>query len=182
MMAKKYNFVIMKFYLLFFLLIFANGCAIKYKNIKPIDNSPKVTKLQKLLTSLSPTIDKNEAHDLAVFANYYTKKLANEYDLVGSPNFQNFLINIGLKKKGYCYNYAFDLADALKKRGYKTIDFYWISHKKGTIFEHNAVLATPKEYNTNGVILDGWRNAGELYFSLLKNDKEYQGWKLISQF
>ena len=172
----------LKIIVLVFSLFFISGCAIKYKNIQPTDNSPKVLKLQKLLTSLSSTIDKNEAHDLAVFTNYYTKKLANDYDLVGSPNFQNFLINIGLRKKGYCYNYTFDLAKALKERGYKTIDFYWISHKKGTIFEHNSVLATPKEFNTNGVILDGWRNAGDLYFSLLKDDKEFGNWKLMSKF
>ncbi len=171
----------MKNILFFILLFFISGCSIKYTNLSPSYNSAKVIKLQNMLISLSPTIDKKEAHDLAVFANYYTKKLANDYKLVGSPNFQNFLINIGLKEKGYCYNYAFDLAKALKQRGYKTIDFYWIVHKKGTIFEHNAVLATPINTYKKGIILDGWRNAGKLFFARLKDDKKYQ-WKLYGRF
>ena len=169
------------FFLIILIPFLMTGCAIKYKNVKLVSKSPKVVKLEKLLCSMSPTVDKKEAHDLSVFANYYTKKLANDYELVGSPNFQNFLINIGFKKKGYCYNYAFDLADALKKRHYKTMNFYWITHKHGTIFEHNAVLVTPLETNQKGVILDGWRNAGELFFSRIEDDKEYN-WKLYSTF
>ena len=169
-----------KFLFLIILIIF-NGCAIKYKNVASSYQDKDVQKLSKMISSLSPTIDKDEALDIALFSTSYTKKLANSYKLVGSPNFQNFLINIGLKKKGYCYNYADDLATALLHRGYKSVSIYRAAHKIHTYFEHNCVVITPKERNDIGVILDGWRNAGKLYFDYMKNDKKNYDWKIYKK-
>ncbi len=166
--------------LIVFLVLF-NGCAIKYKNIQTSYADKNVQKLKKMISSLSPTIDKNEALDIAHFSISYTKELANQYKLVGSPKFQNFLINIGLKKKGYCYNYADDLANALLHRGYKSVSIYRAAHKRQTYFEHNCVVITPKERNDIGVILDGWRNAGKLYFDYMKDDRKNYNWKIFQK-
>ena len=163
-----------------FLIVF-NGCAIKHKNVNSSYQDKDVQKLSKEITSLSPTIDKKEAMDIALFSTSYTKRLANSYKLVGSPRFQNFLINIGLKKKGYCYNYANDLAYALLHRGYKSVSIYRAAHKKYTYFEHNCVVITPRERNDIGVILDGWRNAGKLYFDYMKNDYKNYQWKIFQK-
>ncbi len=159
-------------------LFFICGCSIKYQDIAPEKNSPRVQLLKKEILSLSKNIDKIEAEDLAIFSISYSKKLANDYHITLSPLFQNFLINIGLRKKGYCYNYANDLLKALLKRGYKSFDFYRVIYKKGTMFEHNAILIRAKNSKVSGVILDGWRNAGKLYFSKIENDKEYK-WKIF---
>ncbi len=158
-----------------------NGCAIKYKNVNSTYQDKDVQKLSKMISSLSPTIDKNEALDIALFSTSYTKRLANSYELVGTPKFQNFLINIGLKKKGYCYNYANDLAYALLRRGYKSVSIYRAAHKRFTYFEHNCVVITPKERNDIGVILDGWRNAGVLYFDYMKDDEKNYHWKIFQK-
>jgi len=171
----------MKSYILITVLFFLSGCSIKYNNIQVSYHDKQAVKLQNMITSLENTIDKNEAQDLAVFSLSYTKKLANSYGLVLSPNFQNFLINIGVKKKGYCYNYADDLGYALVQRGYQSFDIYRIIHKKGTIFEHNAIMITPHYTTQKGVILDGWRNAGKLYFDTLKNDRKKYEWKLFKR-
>ena len=162
----------------FFIALLFSGCAIKYDNISINKTDTKVSKLSSKLQSISQSIQKDEAKDLAQFSHYYTKVLANRYKLIISPNFQNFLINIGIKKKGYCYNYADDLAAALLKRGYKSFKFYRIIHKQGTMFEHNAVLVSSHDKGFFGVVLDGWRDAGELYYSFLKDDSNYD-WKLF---
>ncbi len=163
------------------LFIVFNGCAIKYKNIQSTYHDKNVQKLSKEIASLSPTIDKDEALDIALFSTSYTKKLANSYKLVGFPKFQNFLINIGLRKKGYCYNYANDLAAALLRRGYKSVSIYRAAHKRFTYFEHNCVVITPKERNDIGVILDGWRHAGKLYFDYMKSDRKHYNWKIFQK-
>jgi hypothetical protein len=168
----------MKWILIILVFIFS-GCSIKYNNINISKNSPEVVKLTTMITSMDSSIDKNEAKDLATFSIPYTKKLANSYGLVLSPNFQNFLVNIGLKKKGYCYNYADDLGYALVKRGYKSFDIYRIIHKRGTMFEHNAIMITPHYTTDKGVVLDGWRDAGKLYFCRKKDD-EYD-WKIFKK-
>ena len=169
----------MKSYILITILFLFTGCSIKYNKVQVSHNNPNAIKLTNMLTSMDKSIDKNEAKDLAVFSLRYTKELANSYGLVLSPNFQNFLINIGLKKKGYCYNYADDLGNALVKRGYKSFDIYRMIHKQGTMFEHNSVMITPHYTTKKGVILDGWRNAGKLYFARLKDDKKSYDWKIF---
>ena len=156
------------------------GCSIKYNEIKTSPKNPDVIRLAQMLKSMDTSIDPVEAEDLAMFSIPYTKRLANSYGLVLSPNFQNFLVNIGLKKKGYCYNYADDLGYALVKRGYKSMDIYRIIHKKGSIFEHNAILITPHYTTKKGVVLDGWRNAGKLFYSRLKDDHDYE-WKIFKR-
>lgn len=155
-----------------------SGCSVKYVDTKVEPHSKRVQLLTKELLSLSKNVSKKEAKDLAMFALSYTKVLANRYHIVLSPHFQNFLINIGLKKKGYCYNYADDLTKALVKRGYKSFDIYRIIYKKGTFFEHNAVLIRARGEKSSGVVLDGWRDAGRLYFSKIEDDKEYK-WKIF---
>ena len=170
----------MKIIVLILALFFFDACAIKYKNIHSTVQDKDVRKLTKMLTKLDKSIDKQEALDLALFSTSYTKHLANKYGLVISPNFQNFLVNIGVKKKGYCYNYADDLGSALLKRGYKTFDIYRMIHKRGTIFEHNSIMITPLWTNKKGVILDGWRNAGTLYFSRKKDDTDYD-WRFFKK-
>jgi len=166
---------------LIIVLVLFSGCAIKYKNVTSSYKDKDVQKLYKEITSLSNTISKDEALDIALFSTSYTKQLANSYDLVGTPKFQNFLINIGLKKKGYCYNYADDLAKALHQRGYQTVSIYRAAHKIHTYFEHNCVVITPKERNDIGVILDGWRNAGKLYFDYMSRDRKNYNWKIFQK-
>jgi len=172
--------MITKILLISFLVLF-NGCAIKYNNIQSSYQDKDVQKLSKEIASLSPTIDKSEAFDIALFSTSYTKKLANSYKLVGTPKFQNFLINIGLKKKGYCYNYANDLASALLHRGYKSVSIYRAAHKRFTYFEHNSVVITPRERNDIGVILDGWRNGGKLYYDFMKDDDKNYHWVIFQK-
>jgi len=167
--------------LLIIVLVLFNGCAIKYKNVASSYQDKDVQKLSSEISSLSNTISKDEALDIALFSTSYTKKLANSYDLVGSPKFQNFLINMGFKKKGYCYNYADDLASALSQRGYETISIYRAAHKQYTYFEHNCVVITPKDRNDIGVILDGWRDAGKLYFDLMSRDRKNYNWKIFKK-
>ena len=167
--------------ILLIILVLFNGCAIKYKNVSSSYQDRDVQKLYKEISSLSNTISKDEALDIALFSTSYTKQLANSYDLIGTPKFQNFLINIGLKKKGYCYNYADDLAKALYQRGYKTVSIYRAAHKIHTYFEHNCVVITPKERNDIGVILDGWRNAGKLYFDYIDRDRKNYDWKIFQK-
>lgn len=160
------------------LSLFFSGCAIKHDNITINKSDKKIKKLSNTLQSLSESINPDEADDLAKFSASYTKILANKYKLLVSPNFQNFLINIGIKKEGYCYNYADDLVYALSNRGYESFKLYRVIHKKGSMFEHSAVLVRAFDKESSGVILDGWRDAGELYYSLLKDDKSYD-WKIF---
>jgi hypothetical protein len=163
-----------KYFYLFLLSIFFIGCA----NTQPaqIQKTTQVKKLETLLLSLHAK--KSEAKDLSKKAFLRSKYLAKSYDLVKPPLFQNFLVNIGLRKKGLCWQFAYDMLDFVKKQDYKSFDYYIGGANIGDYWsEHNVLVLTCKGCKfSDGVLLDPWRNSGNLYFSKLKDDKNYN-WK-----
>lgn len=172
----------MKHFLLiiFSIFIFA-GCTANYKNIDlknhtKLDNNMK--KLAFEIQSLSNSIDKKESEQVAYDAITYSKHLANEYEVVGPALFHNTLINMNIKSRGLCYHYANDLLKYLKKKEYKSFKFIKTIASRDDYFEHSSIaLTTNNTHFENSIILDAWRNTGELYFSKVKDDKRYK-WEI----
>jgi len=165
----------MKRYIYLILLLFLfTGCV----NNQPIpsEQNSKIHKLASLLDSLH--VDGKEAKDLAKKSIIYSHTLAKEYNLVQPPLFQNFLVNIGLRKKGLCWQFAYDMLSFVKKQNYKSFDYYIGGANIGQYWsEHNVLVVTCKGCKfEDGILLDPWRNSGDLYFSKLKDDKKYR-WK-----
>ena len=160
-------------YLILILLLF-QGCT--NTPTLPKQNDIKAKKLETLIDSLH--VDKKEAKDLARKAIIYSKTLAKQYNLVKPPLFQNFLVNIGLRKRGLCWQFALDMLSFVKKQNYKSFDYYIGGANVGNYWsEHNVLVVTCKGCKfKDGILLDPWRNSGDLYFSKLKDDKKYR-WK-----
>ncbi len=160
-------------YLLLLSILFV-GCT----SNQPIPNvqNIKIQKLESLLNSLH--VDKKEAKDLAKKSIIYSRTLAKEYNLVKPPLFQNFLVNIGLRKKGLCWQFAYDMLSFVKKQNYKSFDYYIGGANVGDYWrEHNVLVVTCRGCKfQDGILLDPWRDSGDLYFSKIKDDKEYK-WK-----
>lgn len=136
----------------------------------------KIKKLEILLNTLH--VNTKETKDLAKKVIIHSRVLAKEYNLVKPPLFQNFLVNVGLRKKGLCWQFAYDMLSFVKKQNYKSFDYYIGGANVGDYWsEHNVLVVTCKGCKfSDGVLLDPWRNSGNLYFSKLKNDKNYK-WK-----
>lgn len=121
------------------------------------------------------TLSENEALRLSYDIKNYSKTLKQAYKLTSFANFNNFLVNIGVKKRGLCWELAYDMLDFLKSKNYRidyyiggaNIDNYWK--------EHNVLVLTCKgcEFQ-NGVVIDTWRYGGELYFSRVDKDKDFE--------
>ena len=73
-----------------------------------------IKKLRDALVALAPDVDPGEAKLLSVTAHTASRRLAREYG-VWSPNFQNFLIHIGKRQRGWCGHYARDIGERLIK-------------------------------------------------------------------
>ncbi len=157
---------------LFLFIIFFTGCV--NNSPTPKRYSQKELKLEKLLDALH--VNKKEAKDLAKKAIIHSHTLAKEYNLVKPPLFQNFLVNIGLRKKGLCWQFAFDMLSFVKKQNYKSFDYYIGGANVGDYWsEHNVLVVTCRGCSfKDGIILDPWRDSGELYFSKVKDDKRYK--------
>lgn len=175
-------------------LFILTGCSVKYDHVTLSEDSrvkltkedlrtkQKIETLAQMIQSLSPKIDQTEAHNIAKNSIYYSMHLANSYDLVKPPSFQNFLVNQNLRDRGLCHQWASDILDYLLKNDYQTVSIYKVVANKGSyLFEHHALSITPKDYPFDrGIILDAWRNSGDLFFVYTTEDKQYF-WELVKK-
>jgi hypothetical protein len=136
-----------------------------------------IKRLSEALTALSPDVDPGEAEQLSATAHTTARSLARQYRVVLNPEFQCFLINIGLRKRGYCGHWARDIGERLKDLRLRTLGLHWGAYKPGTTGESNCVVITARNQPfQDGIVIDGWRRAGRLYWAKVMKDDEYQ-WK-----
>lgn len=129
---------------------------------------------EKTLEELLKPIAGNEASIIANDAIDFSQTLKERYDLIPYANFNNFLVNIGIKERGLCWQLAYDMYHHLKPKNYN-VDYYIgganINHYWS---EHNAVVLTCKGCDfKDGVLLDPWRNGGELFYSKIGKDEDF---------
>jgi hypothetical protein len=132
----------------------------------------EVRALQVALTSLAPTVRENEAECVAGCAYDYPRDLAVKYRVVRPALFHNLLINLGLKQRGLCYEWAEDLLAQLQTYNLHSLEFRWGIARADTHREHNSVVVTARgQPFAEGLVLDPWRRCGELVWSPVATDK-----------
>jgi hypothetical protein len=133
-----------------------------------------IKKLRDALVALAPDVDPAEADLLSVTAHTASRDCAREYHLAWSPIFQNFLIHMGKRERGWCGHYARDIGERLKALRLKTLVLHWGAAFAGTQDESNCLVVTARNQPfEGGLVIDGWRNGGRLFWCALKKDSEY---------
>jgi hypothetical protein len=128
-----------------------------------------------MVEDLDITIDKEEAKDLAKGTVFFSRKLVKKYELVSPPLWHNTLINMGIKKRGLCYDWAEDLLRFLDSKQYQTLKLHYVGADIDGYFEHNALAVSAKGKGIeDSIVLDAWRDSGNLFFTKLKEDKKYE--------
>ncbi|MBX6324993.1 MAG: hypothetical protein IRY93_03015 [Chthoniobacterales bacterium] len=131
--------------------------------------------LGKALAGLGPDVDPREAQLVSETAHTTARKLAREYRVVLNPEFTVFLVNIGLRKRGWCGHWAQDIGERLKELKPRTLVLHWGVAYENTSSENNCIVVTARNQPfENGIILDGWRRAGRLFWCPVKKDDEYE--------
>ena len=155
------------FFLLSLLLV---GCSVVSVNVTP----SKTKKLTSLLQSLDPTTPKKQTLQLSQDILHKTSLLAQEFKLTSPPLFHNTLVNLGFREKGLCYHWSDALYLHLLNR-YENFEFHLIGANIGEyFFEHNALVVLKKGgVIEEGVVIDPWRDSGEVYFTKVKDDRAY---------
>ena len=133
----------------------------------------KIRALQKDLADLNRQASELEAERIAETAVTYSRHLAEEYDLVRPAVLHNVFVRIGLKDRGLCYHWAEDLMRQLQAMDLKTYQLHWgVAYRGSELREHNSVVITARgQPFETGMVLDPWRNSGDLYWVLLQTDK-----------
>ncbi len=101
-------------------------------------------KLRDALVALAPDVDPGEAELLSVTAHTASRSLAREYGLVWCPAFQNVLIHMGKRQRGYCGHYTRDIGERLKALKLKTLVLHWGAAYAGTLDENNGLVVTAR--------------------------------------
>jgi hypothetical protein len=131
--------------------------------------------LAKALATLAPDVDPAEAQLLSSTAHTTARTLARQYRVVLNPEFQNFLINIGLRDRGYCGHWTRDIGERLKELRFKTLVLHWGAYEPGRSGESNCIVVTARNQAfQQGIVIDGWRRAGRLYWAKVPKDDEYK--------
>jgi hypothetical protein len=135
-----------------------------------------VIDLRDALVALAPrTVDPYEAELLSVTAHTMSRRLAREYGVTGDPAVHNFLINVGAKKRGICADYTRDIGARLKEFRFNTLVLHWGAAYAKESDENNALVVTAwNQPFADGIVLDGWRRGGRLFWCPVKNDHEYE--------
>lgn len=166
------------FIILIFSIFIFFGCSAKNSiepNIKKDIIKEKINKLSYEIQSMSDSIDKEEAYNAAFNAVTYSKYLAQKYKAVKPAIFNNLLINLHIKNRGLCYHYANDLFLFLRSKNYKSFKLMKIISNRDEYFEHTSLAIIKDGVDLkNSIVLDAWRDVGELYFSKIKDDKRYK--------
>ena len=134
-----------------------------------------IKNLTKALSALAPDVDPGEAEQLSVTAHTTARRLKREYRVALNPEFTVFLYNIGRRKRGWCGHWAQDIGAQLKELKLKTLVLHWGEAYPRTTSENNALVVTARNQPfQDGIILDGWRRAGRLFWCPVIKDDEYE--------
>jgi hypothetical protein len=133
----------------------------------------KIGLLQDDLAALNQQADLFEAGQVAETAITYANQLIEEYQLVRPAILHNVLIRVGLKDRGLCYHWTEDLLKRLQSLDLRTYQLHWgVAHRGSELREHNSVVITARgQAFDKGLVLDPWRNSGDLYWALIKSDR-----------
>lgn len=134
-----------------------------------------IKELSKALAALARDVDPAEADLLSVTAHTTARRLAREYRVVLNPEFTVFLVNIGMRKRGWCGHWAQDIGARLKELKLKTLVLHWGVAYDKTSSENNCIVVTARNQPfQDGIIIDGWRRAGRLFWCPVIKDDEYE--------
>jgi hypothetical protein len=131
--------------------------------------------LARTLKALGPNTSLAEADAIAYDAVVYPMILANQYNLVYPPQLQNMLVNGKQRDRGLCWQWADDMTAHMEKKNLQTFDLLRGTANRRLKNEHNSLVIVAKgAHFYTGILLDPWRNSGELYWTKVTEDDDLQ--------
>src|SRR5687767_8104304 len=118
-------------------------------------------------------VDPQEAAVLADTAVRHGMVLARSYRMVRPIEIHNTLVNLGLRKRGLCYQTAEDMYVRLRDLDLKTLRLHWgVAHKGDLWLEHSGVIVTARDRPfSEGLVIDAWRHSGRLRWARVAEDR-----------
>ena len=132
----------------------------------------RTAKLSAELRALDPSVDEREADLLATTAAVKCTELAREYKPLLVSWLNNNLVNSGFRPRGLCWHWRDDLFPHLHRLHLQTLDLHLATAKRGSFFEHSAIVVTAAGRPfSEGIVLDPWRSGGSLFWEKVSSDR-----------
>ncbi|KGM48197.1 hypothetical protein [Pseudooceanicola atlanticus] len=136
----------------------------------------EVTDLARAIRALGPHVDPQEADMAAEIAITYPLALRAQYEVTDPPLIHNTKVNMGLRPRGLCWHWAEDLENRLAAENFQTLDLHRaIANADKLRIDHSTVIVSAQGATMEqGIVLDGWRKGGDLFWSLVPEDRRYE--------
>lgn len=150
------------------------GCA------SPRPSPERVAELAQALARF-PGVRSEEAEQAAHTAYACAAELRQQYRVVPPAVVHNVFVNFGWRERGLCYHWAEDLEARLQ-----TLHLTTLRIRRGVAWgdtrdEHNCVVLTGQEQPfAEGLVLDGWRRSGGLFWTPVGKDS--YPWEDLQEF
>ena len=157
-------------------IVLAVALVLCFETTAQSQDEKSISDLRSALIALSPgTVDPSEAALLSETAHHSSRQLAREYGVTGDPAVHNYLIAIGARKRGICADYVHDIGARLRELRFKTLVLHWGTAWEKESTENNGLIVTARNQAfLDGIVLDGWRRAGRLFWCPVRDDHEYE--------
>jgi len=160
------------------LVFLLSGCAGKtpQPELPPDVAKQRIRELNLAILALGDDVDSGEAQRAARIAIDYSRQLAREYEIEDSAIVHNLKVNLGIKPRGLCIHWTSDLMARMKQEGFYSLDLHWAiaNYENAFRLEHSTVIISARGGPLQqGVILDPWRNSGDLYWAPALQDPGY---------
>ena len=165
--------------LAFTVLLMLSACAGTAPSLElpPEVEGRRLQDLDQSIQALGQHINPAESRQAARIAIEYSKTLAAEYELAGSPLYHNLMVQFGVRDRGLCVDWTTDLMARLKQEKFYSLELHRAIANYETIFrfEHSSVIVSARGANIEqGLVLDPWRNSGQLYWAPTLQDAGYR--------
>ena len=157
-------------------LVFVAACAAQ-KPEPPLSDQREIAAITDRILALGPGIDPEEAEVAARIALLYPRVLAEQWNVSDPPLIHNTKVNLGLRPRGLCFQWADDLETRLRAEGFETIVLHRAiaNHDVSFRIEHSTVIVSgPGGTIEQGLVLDPWRFGGQLFWSETREDEDYR--------
>src|SRR5437773_1346065 len=130
--------------------------------------------LRTRIAVLSPSVSPDDARRVVYTAYMTGVELRRQWRVVWLPGVQNWLVNIGARKGGLCFQWATELLVRLDALKLQTLELHWAESGANTGAEHNVIVVTARgQAFGEGILLDLWRYSGTLLWTHVGMDPDY---------
>ena len=109
------------------------------------------------IQALGPEVDPEEAHRAARVAFERTAELARAYRITDPPLVHNAKVNMGLKPRGLCWQWADDMESRLAEEEFRTLELHRAIANWDNDFriDHSTVIISARgDGMFDGIVLD----------------------------